>query len=185
MNGSLPSTLHTRTERVEQLIKGAMTGLTHPRVHVELLHSNPAAWPGDADHLLDDGLRRGVVDQYESFVHPVEPVAGKAGVGCVGCDQRDVGQLALGDRPLGMSEHPRLVVQADDLARRADVSAENVEHPKRAAADIQHTGSVSDVDPVQEPLCLAAVQFTLSEQPRSLTFIGAERVLMGNGVWHC
>ena len=67
------------------------------------------------------------------------------------------------------------------MARRADVSAENVEHPKRAAADIQHTGSVSDVDPVQKQRCLAAVQFTLSEQPRSLTLIGAERVLRGKG----
>jgi hypothetical protein len=62
-------------------------------------------------------------------MHPVERVVGKATAGSVAMYQLDVGQVALADCLLGVREHPRLVVEANDLAGRAHPSAENVEHP--------------------------------------------------------
>jgi hypothetical protein len=42
--------------------------------------------------------------------------------------QADIAELALGDRPPGMGNHPWLVIQPDHDAVRSDQTAQHIEH---------------------------------------------------------
>jgi hypothetical protein len=140
---------------------------------------NHAARPGECDHLLDNTLGLGDVDQDETGMHEIERVSRQPGRLRVTLQDLDIGASRLDDEPPGERGEVPVLLNPDHPAAGSDSLGEQTKNPLQPAAQVDRTRAGSDLELVEEPARLGLELANLPAKAVLLNGAVPEQVRIG------
>src|SRR5262249_52102758 len=139
-------------------------GNTATRDQIDVLQGDQPAWADQGDHLGDDALRVGLLEDHQAFVGQVEAGAWQPSFVGVPVLQLDVAQAALSDDRLAHRDEARLPLEPDDRPFGPHPRAQQVEDAEQAAANVDDAPAALDTQPIHEPAGLRRETLALLDQ---------------------